>query len=126
LRRGNQAVPPFLCFYPPRRPPRPTLFPYTTVFRSYNHAFQTPTKLPEMLDAASFAEVFNEGAWYRAGRPDPAGWSAPYSENAIQSYRDGSDPVLYPNTNWIDEVLKPYSTQKRANLPANGGTEAVR
>src|SRR5690606_8024337 len=37
---------------------------------SYNHAFQTPTKLPEMIDAAAFAEVYNEGAWYRAGRPD--------------------------------------------------------
>ncbi len=93
---------------------------------SYNHAFQTPTKLPEMLDAATFAEVYNEGAWYRAGRPDDPNWTPPYSQNAIQRYRDGSDPVLYPNTNWIDEVLKPYSTQRRISLSANGGNDVAR
>lgn len=92
---------------------------------SYNHAFQRPTKTPDVLDAATFAEVFNEAAWYRAGRPE-TDWSPPYSEEAIRKYRDGSDPVRYPNTNWIDEVMKPYSTQKRVNLSANGGSEHVR
>ncbi|HZI24794.1 MAG TPA: TonB-dependent receptor [Chryseolinea sp.] len=91
---------------------------------SYNHAFQRPTKLPTMLDAPTFAQVYNEGAWYRAGRP--SNFSPPYSDDVIQKYADGSDPVLYPNTDWIDEALKPYSTQQRLNLSATGGTDAVR
>lgn len=91
---------------------------------SYNHAFQKPTKILEMLDAATFAVVYNEGAWYRAGRPDD--WTPPYTDAALQRYRDGSDPVMYPNTNWVDEVLKPYSSQQRINLSANGGNEAIR
>ena len=91
---------------------------------SYNHAFQRPTKILDVLDAPTFAQVFNEGAWYRAGRPDD--WTPFYSDEAIQKYADGSDPVLYPNTHWIDEVLKPYSTQQRINLSATGGTDNVR
>jgi TonB-linked SusC/RagA family outer membrane protein len=91
---------------------------------SYNHSFQRPTKVMKMLDAATFAQAFNEGAWYRAGRP--ATWTPFYSDAAIQKYSDGSDPVLYPNTDWVDEVLKPTSTQQRLNFSATGGTSSVR
>ena len=91
---------------------------------SYNHALQRPTRVLDVLDAPTYAQAFNEGAWYRAGRPDD--WTPFYSDEAIQKYADGSDPVLYPNTNWINETLKPYSTQKRLNLSATGGTEDVR
>ncbi|MEK6481395.1 TonB-dependent receptor [Catalinimonas sp. 4WD22] len=90
---------------------------------SYNYALQRPTKILDVLDAPTFAQVFNEGAWYRAGRPND--WTPFYSDEAIQKYADGSDPILYPNTSWIDEVLK-TSTQQRINLSANGGTENVR
>jgi len=91
---------------------------------TYNTAFQHPTKVPEMLDAVAYAQVYNEGDYYRQGRP--ATYSPAYSDEVIQKFRDGSDPVLYPNTNWMKEVLKPYSLQKRLGLSVNGGTEAVR
>ncbi len=91
---------------------------------SFNSAFQHPTKVPKMLDAATYAEVYNEADWYRQGRPD--NYSPFYSADAIQKYRDGSDPVLYPNTNWMKEVLKPYSLQKRTSLQVTGGTETTR
>lgn len=91
---------------------------------SYNYAIQQPTKVLNVLDAPTFAQVFNEGAWYRAGRP--ASFTPFYSDEAIQKFKDGSDPVLYPNTDWVDEVLKPYSVQQRINVSATGGTEAVR
>lgn len=81
---------------------------------TYNYAFSSPTKIPEMLDAATYAEVFNEGS------------SGTYSDAAIQAFRDGSDPILYPNTNWANEELKKYSIQKRMSLQVSGGSESVR
>nr|WKN34822.1 TonB-dependent receptor [Tunicatimonas sp. TK19036] len=90
---------------------------------SYNYALQRPTRVLDVLDAPTFAQTFNEGAWYRAGRPDD--WTPFYSNDAIRQYADGSNPILYPNTNWVDEVLK-TSTQKRLNLSATGGTENIR
>ncbi len=93
---------------------------------SYNYAIQSPTKIPEMLDAATYAEAFNEADWYRKGWRTDDAYVPFYSDEAIQSFRDGSDPVLYPNTDWVGEVLKPRSMVKRMNLQVNGGTEAVR
>jgi TonB-linked SusC/RagA family outer membrane protein len=91
---------------------------------SYNYAFQSPTKIPDMLDAPTFAQAFNEADWARKGRRDD--YDPYFSDEVIQKYRDGSDPVLYPNTDWAKEVLKPYSAQKRMSFQVNGGTEAVR
>jgi TonB-linked outer membrane protein, SusC/RagA family len=91
---------------------------------SYNYAFQSPTKIPDVLDAATFAEVYNEAEWYRQGRP--SGFTPFFTDEAIQKFRDGSDPVLYPNTDWVGEVLKPYSSQQQVNMQVTGGSEAVR
>lgn len=87
-----------------------------------NQSFLKPTKILDMLDAATFAQVYNEGAWYRAGRPE-SNWTAPFSNEAIQKYADGSDPVRYPNTNWVKEAVKPHSTQRRYSLSARGGSD---
>ena len=73
---------------------------------TYNYASSEPTKVPAVLDAATFAEVYNEGAYYRAGR-NASYWNNPqYSAATIQKYRDGSDPVLFPNTDWVGLVIK--------------------
>ncbi|WP_308777875.1 SusC/RagA family TonB-linked outer membrane protein [uncultured Bacteroides sp.] len=89
-----------------------------------NVAFSSPTVKPEMLDAATFAEAYNEGDWYRKGRPSE--YTPVYTDEVIQKYRDGSDPILYPNTNWVDETLRPFSLQTRSSFQVNGGTESVR
>lgn len=91
---------------------------------NFNTAFSSPTIKPKMLDAATYAEVYNEGDWYRKGRPET--YTPIYSDEAIRKYRDGSDPILYPNTNWLDETLKPFALQTRTSIQASGGTEAVR
>jgi TonB-linked SusC/RagA family outer membrane protein len=89
------------------------------------YAMAHPTKVPDVLDAATFAEVYNEGVFYRANR-DPNNYTPQYSDEAIQKYRDGSDPVLYPNTDWVGLVLKPHSTQANIDLQVNGGSDKVR
>lgn len=91
---------------------------------TYNHAFSSPTKIPDMLDAATYAQVYNEADWYRKGRPET--YTPVYSNEAIQKYRDGSDPILYPSTNWANEELKSYSMQKRISLQVTGGSESVK
>lgn len=92
---------------------------------SYNSAFNSPTQVPDMLDAPTYARVYNEGAFYRAGRPD-TDYVPFYSDSDIQKYADGSDPILFPNTDWIGDVLKDYSLQKRLTTQVTGGSEAVR
>lgn len=90
----------------------------------FNTAFSSPAIKPRMLDAATYAQVYNEGDWYRKGRPET--YTPIYSDEVIQKFRDGSDPILYPNTNWLDETLRPFALQTRTNFQVSGGTETVR
>ena len=90
----------------------------------FSTSFSSPTKVPKMLDAATYSEVYNEGDWDRKGRP--ANYSPAIALSDIEKYRNGSDPVLYPNTDWIKETLLPYSLQTRTSIQASGGTSNVR
>lgn len=92
---------------------------------SYETAFATPTRIPRMLDSGTFAEFFNEARWTDAGRPDRATWTAPYSAVAIEKFRDGSDPILYPNTDWPGESFLSHSLQRTAGIRASGGSDEV-
>lgn len=46
-----------------------------------------------------------------------------YSEEDIQTARDGSDPNYFANTNWIEEIYKEYAPQENHNISVNGGNE---
>lgn len=84
-----------------------------------NQAWTMPTVLPEMTDAATYAEMVNEIQSYRDRPPQ-------YSEEEIQKYREGSDPWLYPNTDWFDETYKPFSTQNNVNFSLIGGSDKLK
>jgi TonB-linked SusC/RagA family outer membrane protein len=94
-----------------------------TINYSFNQGFSSPTRLPNMADAATYATIQNEIDYYnnKAG-----GMNQHYSEAQIQKFRDGSDPINYPNTNWADETLKKVTLQNQHNLSINGGTQDVR
>ncbi|MCL3779346.1 SusC/RagA family TonB-linked outer membrane protein [Prolixibacteraceae bacterium JC049] len=76
------------------------------------------TQLPEYLDGATHAELFNEGKILRDETPF-------YTQEAINKYRSGEDPDLYPNVNWMQELIKPWSSTERVNLSALGGAEKI-
>ena len=82
---------------------------------NYNYGFNTPTRLPEVTDAATYATMLNEIDEYRGNAPR-------YSAEDIQKYRDGSSPWTHPNTDWYDAVIKPVSLQDMATLSLSGGT----
>lgn len=89
-----------------------------TINYSYNIGVQTPTRLPEMADAATFASVLNEIEEYE-------GRDLRYSPEEIQKFRDGSDPIHYPNTDWMKETLRKSALQQNHNISLRGGSNKV-
>lgn len=89
---------------------------------SYNHGFVKPTRLPGMADSPTYALTQNEIAYYN--NPN-GGFFQAYSESDIQKFADGSDPLNYANTDWLDEVIRPVSNQNQLSLSINGGTETA-
>ena len=69
-----------------------------------------PTTMPKMANSAQFAEMYNE-----------ASNSNYYTDDVIQKYLNGSDPDLYPNVNWIDEMYNNFATNQRVNINISGG-----
>src|SRR5690606_17460065 len=85
---------------------------------TFNQGITQPTRLPEFADAATLAEFQNE-QMIRGGQP------ARFTPAEIELFRNGTDPINYPNTNWIESTLKDYSTQSRHSISGRGGNEDV-
>jgi len=90
---------------------------------SFNQGFSSPTRLPKLADAPTYATILNEIDYYN----NPAGgMNQFYSAEEIEKFRNGSDPINYPNTNWQKETLKNFALQNQHNLGINGGTDNVK
>lgn len=82
-------------------------------------AMLTALRMPEYIGGGEYAELWNE-AYRNMGQPDF------FTDEEIQKYYDGSDPYLFPNVDWTDEVMKKNTYQTINNLSVNGGTEIIR
>ncbi len=94
-----------------------------TITIDANVGAQQPTVIPEMADAATYAMMLNEIKYY--GNPG-GGLYQLYTEEDLELYRNGSDPWGHPNTDWFDEVFKPWSLQHYENVSVSGGSENLR
>ena len=83
-----------------------------TVNYNGNIGISSPTILPEMCDSWQYAELINEIT------PDT------YSPEDIQKFKDGSDPVNYPNVNAFDILLK-QAVQTQHNVSASAGGKYI-
>jgi TonB-linked SusC/RagA family outer membrane protein len=94
-----------------------------TISASFNQGFSSPTRLAKMADAATYAQITNEIAYYnnKAG-----GLNQQYSAADIEKFSNGSDPLNYPNTNWEKATLKTTALQNQANISVSGGAENVK
>lgn len=90
---------------------------------SFNQGFTSPTRLPKLADAPTYATILNEIDYYN----NPSGGlNQYYSADEIEKFRNGSDPISYPNTDWQKAALKSFALQNQQNLNINGGTENVK
>ena len=88
------------------------------VHASYQFGINTPFRLPDMADGYTYALAMNE-----ALRMD--GLSALYSNSDLEAFRTGSNPELFPNVNWKDEVLRNKGTTHQFNASFTGGGKNV-
>ena len=105
-----------------------------------------PTRTPKMSDAAEYATIRNElqiydnlpvnqwqgalqgfnsnGAYTRTDNGNVL--SAVFTPTDLQKFRDGSDPLIHPNTDWYGSVIRNWSPQQRHNLQLTGGSDNIK
>ena len=79
---------------------------------------QFDPQMAEMVDAYDYATALN------IARMND-GSAVAYSDSELQKFRDGSDPFVYPNVNWKDEVFKNTANETNAFISMYGGSDNV-
>jgi TonB-linked SusC/RagA family outer membrane protein len=89
-------------------------------FRAENRV-SSNTKNFNMADNITYMQLANEAALTRSPLA-----VQPYSQNKIEHTKAGDDPYLYPNNNWIDQLIKKYTVNQSYNLNVSGGNSKTR
>jgi TonB-linked SusC/RagA family outer membrane protein len=79
----------------------------------------TPTESIKMANSYQYATFYNQ-----VNEGD--GVAHTFSDEVIQKFKDGSDPIRFPSTDWIDYCLKDMTLQTQHNINISGGTSRVR
>src|SRR5690606_1129207 len=79
-----------------------------------------PTRLPNLLDSWQYATVENEYTDNFSGAPHK------WSDEDIQKFRDGSNRLTHPNTDWLDYIIKDWTMQTNNSMTVKGGSDVVK
>lgn len=82
---------------------------------------QQPTNLPDFISSYRYAKLFNKAQILDG--IDSA--NVRFSDQAIQAFKTGKYPLIYPNTDWLDQVMKPMAFMTRNSISISGGTDKV-
>ncbi|MBJ6366670.1 TonB-dependent receptor [Snuella sp. CAU 1569] len=84
-------------------------------------SMSSPTKNVDFADPITYMQLHNEAVRTR----DPLGL-LPYSQEKVDQTIAGGNPLLYPTTNWQEELFKDQTFNKRLNFNLNGGGKVAR
>ena len=87
---------------------------------TYNggYGLTQPTRLPKLINSWQFATYKNE-------LNDRLGIPHQFTDEEVQGYKDGKDPLNFPNTDWTNAVVKNLSPQNRHLLSLRGGSQKI-
>lgn len=84
-------------------------------------SISTPTREIELADPITYMRMGNEAVKTR----DPLGL-LPYSLEKIENTIAGTNPILYPTTDWYEELFQDFAVSNRVNFSLNGGGKTAR
>lgn len=79
----------------------------------------TPTKLIEQANSYEYSTFYNQ--MNKSDGNEPM-----FSDEIVQKFKDGSDPIRFPSTDWTDYIMKDATLQTQHNVSISGGTDKVR
>ena len=87
----------------------------TTVNYTFDQQINEPTNRKRNISSYELASAANEVSGL-------FGQSLPYSQEALDAYRTGSDPINYPSIDWWDLIMRNVATAQRHSLTIDGGS----
>ena len=90
-----------------------------------NVQFSTSVGINFRTKTLDFANSYEYADYYNMMRLND-GAEATFSPEQLQKFKDHSDPIMYPDINWIDYCMNKTSLQTQHNVNISGGTERMR
>jgi len=87
----------------------------------FESSISQPTKDIDFADPITYMQLHNEAVKTR----DPLGL-LPYSLSKVENTINGTNPYVYPTTDWQNELLKNYTMNQRLNFNISGGGQVAR
>ncbi len=84
-----------------------------------NYTLSHLKRLPDYLRSSDYAKLVNEALVVRG--EDPM-----YSNVILDIISDGTDPDIYPDVSWQDEILNPNSLRQSYYVSARGGAKVAK
>lgn len=84
-----------------------------------NFSALTPTKLVELANSVDYARFYNQ---MKIGD----GNAAEFSDDIINRFATNSDPVRFPNMDWMSYIMKEVTLQQQHNVNISGGNSKVK
>lgn len=81
--------------------------------------FQEATRIPKFANSYDYAVMMNE-AYTNDGS------AAPYSDSDLQKFKNGTDPISHPNSDWLGTLMSEDGFYHNHHLSVTGGNQGVR
>lgn len=91
---------------------------------SGNVAINQFTEVRETMGAYDYATLFNYAR--KADAYITGSYTPRFTDEAIEMYRTGADPLFYPDVDWYDLMLKDYSITTQHNVNISGGVDKLK
>ncbi len=89
---------------------------------STSAGIQRPLRVLDYAGSYDYALMYNEAQRNDGIKEE----DLVFKPQIIEAFRTNSDPLLYPNTDWMDMIMKPAAFQSQHNINISGGTDQVR
>ena len=83
---------------------------------------QVPTQMLDFCNSYDYATYYNEAQT----NDGVASENLRFSPTILQAFKTHSNPLIYPDTDWMDYLTKKFSFQTQHNINISGGTDRVR
>lgn len=86
---------------------------------TFNYGLQHVTNYPRFVTSEEFAILKNEAAVNAGGSPV-------FTPEEVEKFRNGSDPLNYPNVDYYDLFVRDYTPQIQHNATVRGGSDRIK
>lgn len=88
-------------------------------------SFSTSAGVNILTKQMDFANSYQYASYYNDLQVNDGG-TATFTPDQLEAFRTHSDPIRYPDINWVDYCMKKASFQSQHNVNVSGGTDYMR